>query len=103
MKSNCVHFMGDIGKMNLALFGAGMYSGVLMNLLAGFSDALPVQYVIDEMKQGGDLFGVPVVGLEEASGLDIHVGLCVRPAYLDIVRKKLEGAGLRYTVLNPGH
>jgi len=81
-----------------ALFGAGLFSAVLLSLLK--KDA--TDFIIDEVKSGTDFFGFPVVGLKEASEFsDSHVLLCIRPAYVECVAAKLSNYSIPYTDLSP--
>lgn len=80
------------------LYGAGLYSSVLLSLLGKNR----LNFVVDEVKAGTVFFGIPVIGLKEASGIeDCHVLICARHDYLGHMEKKLNEFNIEYSVLNP--
>ena len=87
----------DNPDRTICLFGAGMYSAVLLNSGSDIS----VDYIIDEIKYGSDFHGIPVINLHEASLVkDLHVLLFSRPVYLNTMRKKLEESSIEYSTIN---
>ncbi len=88
---------GDTSK-RYALFGAGLYSAVLMSMLKENG----LKLVVDEVKSGSVFFNLPVVGLNEAVDIDgCHVLLCIRPDYVEHIVAKLKDKNLPCSVLNP--
>ena len=81
-----------------ALFGAGLYNAVFLNLL----DTNPFRLVIDEIKAGTQFFGLPVLGIKEAAAIQgCRVLICSRPEYLQVIEHKLERGGIAYSSLIP--
>lgn len=81
-----------------ALFGAGLFSAVLISLVGRAAPEL----VIDEIKSGSTFFEMPVVGLSEAAcDKPPHVLLCSRPDYVESITEKLKERKIPFTVLTP--
>jgi len=81
----------------IALFGGGIYSAVLLRHL-GFEK---IDLVIDETK-AGTIFSenLPIVSLDDAAKMDdIVVLLCCRPAYAETIVEKLSKAGINDIVI----
>ena len=87
----------DLLGDKIALFGAGIYSAVLVSLLG--QDKFFT--IIDEGKEGAVFAGsIPVISLSHA-GKDpqIAVFLCCRPAYAGTIKNKIVAAGIKNHVV----
>lgn len=75
----------------IALFGAGLYSAVLVNNM----DNPRFDFVIDEVRAGRFFEGLKIISLEDAVKIDdeVVVLLCSRPSNLDYIKEKLEDEG----------
>lgn len=82
---------------NLALFGAGMYSAILLMNSGRFNDVI---FIIDEIKKGENYLNKEVINLETAASNDkLHVLLCTRPAYKYAIMEKLKDFHIPFTSL----
>jgi len=78
----------------IALFGAGMYSAILINK----SKEKPA-FIIDELKKNTVFYGVNVYGFESIPRNDIQVLLCTRPAYVTPISDKLIDNNIKFSIL----
>lgn len=75
---------------SIGLFGAGMFTA---GLLSRAPDLDP-EFIIDDVKAGGRLFGVPICNIDEAPR-NSTVILVTRPAYASAIAERLGKSGLR--------
>ena len=78
-------------QSKIGLFGAGLYSCVLLHLI----DRKKVDFIVDEVKYGRKLLGIPVVTMAEAAKSVGQILLFSRREYLDVMEKKARDAGLK--------
>ena len=76
----------------IALFGAGLYTGVLMNKI----DGRKVDFIIDEIRYGKNFDNKNVVNLTEAKQItdDFIVLLCCSPKNIAYLETKLTKANI---------
>lgn len=82
----------------ICLFGAGMYSAILMS---GLNSPNAVKYIIDEIKTGSFLNNIPIIDIIDAKIVCSNIALLVRPEYLKLIINKLKENGINFTVINP--
>ncbi|MEW5774302.1 MAG: methyltransferase domain-containing protein [Thermodesulfobacteriota bacterium] len=87
----------QVAGQPLALFGAGMYSAVLLSLRRPPGLSL----VLDEYKAGSAFHGLPVVTPAQAAPDRPLVLVCARSAYAGVIQDKLAALGLDHVVLTP--
>ncbi|GAB4540013.1 MAG: hypothetical protein Tsb0010_18100 [Parvularculaceae bacterium] len=80
----------------VGLFGAGMFTA---GLLSRAPDLGP-EFIIDDVKAGGRLFGVPICTIDEAPREALTI-LFTRPAYASAIAERLALADLRFKIV-PG-
>lgn len=82
----------------VGLFGAGLFSVVLLHLIGKER----VQFIIDEIRNGYEIFGIPVIALSEVGHREHpNVLLCIRPQYVKLVMNKLKEKGIPCVSLIP--
>ena len=81
----------------IALFGAGLYNAVLINILK----EPKFDFVIDEVRAGRFFEGIEIISLDDAvrSEEAMVVFLCSRPSNLDYINEKLENKGFQVETL----
>ena len=81
----------------IALFGAGLYNAVLINILK----KPHFDFVIDEVRAGRFFEGMEIISLNDAVRIEeeLVVFLCSRPSNLDYIKEKLETKGFQVETL----
>ena len=81
----------------IALFGAGLYNSILVNIL----EKPNFDFVIDEVRAGRFFEGMKISSLDEAliNKEAMVVFLCSRPSNLDYINEKLEAKGFKVETL----
>lgn len=81
----------------IALFGAGLYNSILVNIL----EKPHFDFVIDEVRAGRFFEGMKISSLDEAlmNKEAMVVFLCSRPSNLDYINEKLEAKGFKVETL----
>ena len=81
----------------IALFGAGLYNSILVNIL----EKPNFDFVIDEVRAGRFFEGMKISSLDEAvrNEEDMVVFLCSRPSNLDYINEKLQAKGFKVETL----
>jgi len=82
----------------ICLFGAGMYSAILMSKL---DNKNAVKYILDELKSGSFLNSIPIIDISDAKTICSNIVLLVRPEYLKLIINKLMENDINFTVINP--
>jgi len=91
IKNNFLSALARNEGEKTALFGAGLYNAVLVNILAKPN----FDFIIDEVRAGRFFEGMKIISLDEAVkiGEEMVVFLCSRPSNLDYIKEKLENKG----------
>jgi hypothetical protein len=89
-------FARNEGK-KIALFGAGLYNSILVNIL----EKPNFDFVIDEVRAGRFFEGMKISSLDEAlmNKEEMVVFLCSRPSNLDYINEKLQAKGFKVETL----
>lgn len=92
INNNFISSLSRYPGKKIALFGAGLYSAVLVNNLGNPR----FDFVIDEVRAGRFFEGLEIISLEDAVKIDdeIVVLLCARPSNLDYIKEKLDHEGV---------
>ncbi|MDC0156698.1 class I SAM-dependent methyltransferase [Verrucomicrobia bacterium] len=91
IKNNFLLALARNEGKKIALFGAGLYNAVLINILK----EPKFDFVIDEVRAGRFFEGIEIISLDDAvrSEEAMVVFLCSRPSNLDYINEKLENKG----------
>lgn len=76
------------------LFGAGMYSSILLNDLGLLNE---FQFIIDELKTGAH-HGIPIVTLEVAAKNPGNTLVFTRRSFVDVMSKKLQSYNIPHDI-----
>ncbi|MDB2476129.1 class I SAM-dependent methyltransferase [Paracoccaceae bacterium] len=76
------------------LFGAGMYSSILLNDLNLLSE---FEFIIDELKTGTH-HGIPIVSLEIAAKNPGNTLIFTRNSFVDVISRKLRSYNIRHEI-----
>jgi ubiquinone/menaquinone biosynthesis C-methylase UbiE len=84
-------------KEKVNLFGAGLYSAVLLSLI----DPAKINSVIDEIRTGSFVYDIKIINLEKAAEAQpkIPVFICARPRNKLYIKEKLEARGFSVVLL----
>ena len=91
IKNNFFEAIKKSSGKKIALFGAGLYNGVLASLLPCNSFDL----IIDEFRAGGLFDKMRIISLDDAinTSEEMIIYLCCRPSHLDYLKEKLVNKG----------
>ena len=97
IKNNFLLALARNEGKKIALFGAGLYNAVLINILK----EPKFDFVIDEVRAGRFFEGIEIISLDDAvrSEEAMVVFLCSRPSNLDYINEKLENKGFQVETL----
>ena len=91
------HSRSNSPEGKFALFGAGLYNAVLLNLIPDQR----FEFIIDEVKAGRQFFGWPVLDLDQATQCrNARVLICANPNYVAHMAGVLERRGIDHCVSN---
>ena len=82
-----------IGKYKY-LFGAGMYSSILLNDLGLLHE---FEFIIDELKTGNH-HGIPIVSLEVAAKNPGNTLIFTRHSFVDVISRKLRSYNIQHDI-----